>query len=109
MTYKKMKKKPKKTNGTVHEFYNVAADTEYQGDIRLVATPIESRTKMLSLIIVIQLMIKVVPLPFVGLYTGLSARKTSKPDIDIQQFVKRADLRSLTWAVAGFTFPAFAH
>lgn len=78
--------------GIAHEFYNVAADTEYQRNMRLVATPIESMTKVLSLIIVIQLMINIMPLPFVGLYMGLSARKTSKPDINVQRFVKRADL-----------------
>lgn len=54
---------------------------------RLVATPIESVTKMLSPIIAVQLMTNLMPLPSVGKYKGLSAHKTSKPYINIQQLV----------------------
>lgn len=54
---------------------------------RLVATPIESVTKMLSPVIAVQLMTNTMPLPSVGKYKGLSAHKTSKPYINIQQLV----------------------
>lgn len=63
---------------------------EYQRNISLVATPIESVTKMLSPIIAVQWMTNTMLLPLVGKHQGLSARTTSKPYINIQKFVLKS-------------------
>lgn len=66
----------------------MVADTEYETNIRLVATPIESMTKMLSPVIGVQSMINTMPLPLVSKHKGLSARKTSKPDVTSSSLFK---------------------
>lgn len=58
--------------------------TRYQRNIRLVATPIESLTKMLSPIIAVD---KYNTSAISRQIKGLLARRTSKPYINIQQLL----------------------